>query len=184
MQKPWSALTTIRMIIVPYIIPVICPLICFLNVALDEVGGEIAALVGIAVWLIGMVLVYPASYVLTVVDVCRAIKRKVPAKAILRSNLMIKCAQIPAYLLVFFLGLMLMVTIFTWPFAIVLILVDCFTVLLSGIVAVAGLLRAVSDKQISKGWAVVLSFASFLFCVDVVAAIIAYLSVKAPKDIA
>lgn len=97
---------------------------------------------------------------------------------LLEVNMLIKCIQIPAYIVIFLLGLAFLLTIFTFAFSFFLVILDCFGVFLSGMVASMAIKRSVSEGVISKGIAFLCKIGSFIFCFDVIIAIILYITEK------
>lgn len=99
-----------------------------------------------------------------------------------KRNLIIKGCQIPAYIFHFilaFLGLLMSVFgigLIMWAF-----IIDVLTIYFSGISSIGCAVRLCKEKQISKFAAVFLIIGSFIFCVDIVVAIV-YM-VKSRKNI-
>lgn len=107
-----------------------------------------------------------------------AIRKGWDALALAKYAMILKLAQIPTYIAIFALGVLLLITIFTIPFSIGLWLLDCFTLFLSGLFMVAAVINAVrqgifTSKEVR--WFVILQF---VFCADVVAAIVFYLKLR------
>lgn len=108
--------------------------------------------------------------------------RRWDAKVILRANMIIKLAQIPAYVAIYMVGMAFMITIFTAAISILLVIFDLFVIFLSGLVGLAGIISALRDKRITKTQAIIHGLLQFVFCIDVVSAIIVYRSVKAKSN--
>ncbi|QQO10867.1 hypothetical protein [Breznakiella homolactica] len=86
----------------------------------------------------------------------------------------IKLIQIPAYVLIFLAGLLLLSTIFTMGISVVLMVLDIMAVFLSGLIGLAGVIRGFLEKKISKKASVIHGFLQFIFCADVISSIILY----------
>ena len=73
------------------------------------------------------------------------------------------------------------ITIFTIPFSFLLGVFDCLGVLLTGLLAIAGVVRAYKEGRIKKSTAIWCCIGSFVFCIDVIIAIVLYRKVKKHK---
>lgn len=94
--------------------------------------------------------------------------------ALVKIALTIKCIQIPAYLLAFALGVVMLITIFTFPFTIALCFLNGVTLILSGLVSIASVVNAERKKYISRNEAVGFAVLQFVFVVDVISAFILF----------
>lgn len=97
--------------------------------------------------------------------------------------MVIKLIHIPAYLLIFLFGIASFITIFTFAFSAVFVVLDCLTICLTGIIGLASVFRSVMEKKLSKTAGVVHGFLQFIFCADVISAIILYITVKRSKSL-
>ena len=93
-------------------------------------------------------------------------------------NMVIKLVHIPAYVLIFVLGLAFMVTIFTFAITIILVIFDMMTIFMTGLIGLSGVIRACCEKKISIKSAIIHGILQFVFCLDVFSAVIAYRKVK------
>ena len=132
-------------------------------------------ILGIFVWFLG-------CFVCNVVYMHHIIKNHHDAKVQLKQYMIIKCAQIPAYVLIFFFGVMSFITIFTMPFSFVLWVCDCQGVFLTGLLAVACIVRTYQEGMIKKSTAILCGIGSFIFCVDVIIAIMLYRRVSLNRN--
>ena len=129
--------------------------------------------------LIGMIFVlFFAALVCNIIYTCLAFAKRQDAKELLTVNMVVKCIQIPAYILIFLMGIMCLMTIFTMGFSVLLMVLDCLGLVLTGLLAVSGIIRAALEGKITKKTAVFCCIGSFIFCVDVVIAIVLYRKVK------
>lgn len=87
-------------------------------------------------------------------------------------NTIIKCIQIPAYVLNFVLGVALFFTAILIPIVLVVILFDVASISLSGLYSVFCLLKAKKEGRLSAGSAMLFGVLHFIFCIDVIAAIV------------
>lgn len=103
------------------------------------------------------------------------------ALSLAKSAVILKLIHVPAYVLIFGLGILLTIAIFTIPFSFGLFLLDCLTLFLSGLLTTASIINAVRQgvcKFKDVFWVIILQF---IFCADVVAAIILYKKLRKSK---
>lgn len=108
----------------------------------------------------------------------RSICKKWDALSLAKTAVIVKLVQIPAYIGVFVVGVLCTITVFTIPFTVGVFLLDCVTLFLSGLLTSAAVINAVRQnnrpfKQVF--WVILLQF---VFCADVVAAILFYHQLK------
>ena len=96
------------------------------------------------------------------------------------ASMVLKLIQIPAYVTVFLLGCIFAITIWLFAFVIVLFFLDCLTILLTGLIGLTASIRCAGEKRVSKGLCVANGILSFVFCADVVLAIIFYVKSRRP----
>ena len=90
----------------------------------------------------------------------------------------IKLVQIPAYLALFALGAMFLVTIFTMPFTLFIVFWDVVTILLSGAVGAVFLRKNYRAGVLNRTEWMVHTILQFVFCADVVSAVIVFRNLK------
>ncbi len=115
---------------------------------------------------------------LNVVYLVSAIRGKWDALSLAKYAMLVKLIQVPAYILIFVLGTALLLTVFTFPVTIALILVDGFTLFLTGLMSVAAAINSVKQgisKRNEIFWVVLLQL---FFCTDVIAACVFYLRLR------
>lgn len=96
--------------------------------------------------------------VLVIVCLTISIKNDWDPVLLSKTALLIKLIQVPAYLIIFFLGIVCVMTLFTIPFAIGLLLIDCVSLFLSGIFVVSSAINAARRGIIERktvGWILV-----------------------------
>ncbi len=96
------------------------------------------------------------------------------SRKISMANMIIKCVQIPAYILIFVLGIVFLFTIFTFGFSIFFVLFDCCAIFLTGLTGLCAVIRGYVDGKISKSFFIVNGLLQFIFCADVISAIIVF----------
>lgn len=97
---------------------------------------------------------------------------------VFHSNVVIKLIHIPAYVLLFIVGLLCLITIFTTPITIVLILLDGMTIFLTGLIGLGGVIRSSKENRISKSAMVIHGILQFIFCADVISVVVIYRTVR------
>ncbi len=93
-------------------------------------------------------------------------------------NMIIKMIQIPAYLFIFVIGFMCLLTIFTVGISFVLLILDGISIILSGLIGVFVVRRCYADGILTRTEMLLHSILQFVFCFDVVSAIIVYRKIK------
>lgn len=129
--------------------------------------------------LLGIILaVFILSMILNIITVIIALANKWDAKSLAKTNMIIKCIQIPAYLCLFALGFMCLITIFTAGISFVVFVLDCLGIFLTGLFSISGIVRAWREGKISWKGTIAWGICSFICCVDVIMAIVMYQKIK------
>ncbi len=127
--------------------------------------------------LIGVIL-----YILNICFLLMVKNGKWAAQELAKANMIVKLAQIPAYIFIFAIGLLCGLMIFTIGISFALLLLDISSIGMTGIFASSAFYSLRKEKKISGKMQVLYTLASFLFCADVVIAILAYrASLKTPS---
>lgn len=103
-----------------------------------------------------------------------SIWRKWDFRQVALCNMLVKLIQIPAYISIFFLSVLCFSMLFTIGIAVVLLLFDCASILLTGLIGVVAIIRCRSSNVISKKFSIVNGILQFVFCVDVISAIVIF----------
>ena len=98
------------------------------------------------------------------------------ARRLLFWNMVLKLCNIPFYIGVFFVGLMM--SVFVIPLLLPLILIDYSVLLPSTMYGLSGLLQAHREGRFSAKTLVIFGIMQFLFCLDVVSAVWMYISAR------
>ena len=98
-----------------------------------------------------------------------------------RLNMLIKLLSIPAYIMIFIIGILCFITIFTFVVSFILIILDCMAILLSGLIGVCAIKRCYDNKAISSKEMILHSILQFIFCVDIISSIIVFIKAKKAK---
>lgn len=100
------------------------------------------------------------------------------AFSLAKSAMITKLIQVPAYITILVLGVLLAFTAFTIPFSIGLFLFDCLTLFLTGLLTAAAAINAVRQGFVKAKECALIIALQFVFCIDVVASIILYLKLR------
>ena len=94
-------------------------------------------------------------------------------RQILFWSMLLKICNIPVFLLVFAVGLLLFVVII--PLIPLLVLFDCFLLLATSMYAITGIIQCGREKGLSKKEVVINIVLQFFFCLDVFSAVYCYI---------
>ncbi len=89
-------------------------------------------------------------------------------------NMLVKLIHVPAYILIFALSLLCMITIFTMAFSIFFLFFDCLTIFLSGMTGLTAVIALSRSGKCTKKFMFFHGILQFLFVADVISAIIIY----------
>jgi hypothetical protein len=128
-------------------------------------------------------ILYFISFVCSVIACITSIANKRKALEVLRINMIIKLIHIPAYIMIFVVGLFCMITIFTFGITIALIILDGLTIVLSGLIGLGGVTKSLKENKISKIAAAIHGILQFVFCADIISSVIIYLKVKKTENV-
>ncbi len=134
---------------------------------------------GFALWLILTVALFAViAVVCTLIYFFTSVAKNADVVALSKYIMIIKLIQIPAYVLIFVLGLMFLITIFTMPFSIVLFFIDCLVLGLTGLISVGVIILSVRQKYCTWKEVLWIAICQFIFCVDVVASVVLFNKIK------
>ena len=118
------------------------------------------------------------SFILSGIFFLLSIKKRWEPLFLAKTAMIVKLLQIPAYIAIFVLGLLCMISIFTYAVTALFIFFDFLCLILTGLITSAAAINAIRSKQIalrSCWWVLAMQF---VFCADVVAAISLYRQLK------
>jgi hypothetical protein len=149
------------------------------NISLEDVmfGGSVIYNV------FDVLVLFFVALVCSIITIIKCNVNKVESRMILQFNIIVKLIHIPAYIIIFVFGVLFLITIFTMSFSLAFVVFDMLTILLSGLMGITGVVRGRKEKKIPKRPAIILGIMQFIFCADVLCAIIAYFTVKNRKRI-
>ena len=121
-----------------------------------------------------IVLFFLLAAGLSIFHFIRSLRRAQDALALAKTAVIIKLIQIPAYILIFLLGILLLITPFTAIFSGLLFLIDCLTLCLTGLITVAAAINAGKQGLLPTEQSLLLLLLQPVFCADVIAALLLY----------
>lgn len=133
---------------------------------------------------LGFVLLFElVMFVLTLGYTIRVLRKgytysSIEALDLAKTQMIMRLVQIPAYVLVFFMGVMGMFLIFTIGISLALFLFDIISITVTGIASVAVYSILADLKMISKKQQLLYSIGGFIYVLDVIAAFLCYKKVK------
>jgi len=116
--------------------------------------------------------------ILDLICVYLSIRDKWSALSVAKTAMTVKLCQIPAFIAIFIVGVLLTITIFTIPFTIALFLFDCVTLFLSGIPTAAAIINAFRDGHLSRKEAFLCVVSQFIFCIDIIGTVVLFCKLK------
>lgn len=123
------------------------------------------------------------SLIVVVVNMVLAAKGKYKAIDLVRMNMNIKLAHIPAYMVHFGLGMVgLLASVWGIGFILWAVLIDLLTIGLTGMNGISACISARKEGLLSKGMTVLFAITNFIYCVDVLCAILIYDKLKKSKE--
>ncbi len=129
-----------------------------------------------------LILYYFVSLIFTAALSVRKITSGCEARSCARYSMILKLAQIPAYITLFIIGLGCLITIFTFGITFTLIVFDCMAVFLDGVAAVPSVIRGARERKLTVAESVIFGILGFFFCADVVSAVIVYMKTRVTID--
>ncbi len=139
---------------------------------IDDISRKIANLLtnGLVVLIIGYTIL---TLITAISSTVLAVKGKYSAYETAKMNLAVKAWHIPAYIfhLIMF-GVGMIASIWGIGFMMVAVIVDLLTIALSGINAISCAVKLKKDGIISKRTAILCGIGSFIYCLDLIIAIV------------
>lgn len=124
-------------------------------------------------------VLFPVSALCNVVYVVM-LRKESELKAI-KAALILKLVQVPAYVGIFCLGLMCMLTIFTIPVILVLSALDFVSLCICNVISLPAIVKCRKSQMISKSTFVISSIVQFVFCLDIISIFAIYIKTKKQK---
>ena len=89
-----------------------------------------------------------------------------------------KLVQVPAYVLIFALGAVFVMTIFTIPFSIGLFVIDCLSVFMTGLFVISSVIATIRNNTFTLKEVIWVILLQFVFCADVISSVVFYIKLK------
>lgn len=138
-------------------------------------------MVDFSILLIGLGILYLATLASDLGLFFWSLKKKRSAKELLGINLAVKALHVPAYVFLFLAGFASLITIFTAGFAVVFMILDGLTIVLSGLVGLSAVLRLRDEGKLTLSQTGLHGLLQFVFCADLASSILLYFHAKGDK---
>ena len=167
----------ILVILFPY--TVVLALLCiFMEISIFRSIMEVIFQNNALLLLLALLIFYVIAFICSLVTLATSIVKERDGRELLRVNMIIKLLHIPGYLMIFIAGFVFLLTIFTFPIALVLMMLSGMAIFLTGLIGLGGILRSFREKRLSKNEAILHSFLQFVFCADIISSIYLYRKTK------
>ena len=93
-------------------------------------------------------------------------------------NMLVKIIQVPAYMLIFIFGMFSFITIFTMGFSVVYLFLDMISIILTGFIGASAVCLNYRQGVINKAEVILYTILQFVFCLDVIIAVLVYMKSK------
>ena len=160
-------------IICPFVL-LVWPYLFFPAAYLDSLTSE-----GGLAWLITYCVLTPIVYIISIICALR-IK---DAKTLALWNMVLKLCHIPAYLFIFFYGIV--VAFFSWAFLFftpvilaILVVIDCLLLATTSSFGICALVRAKAKETVSWAFLAVNAVLHFIFVLDVISSILVFCKIR------
>ena len=132
-----------------------------------------------ALYLIAALFLYCIlTGMLSIVCFFVSIYKKWDAISLAKTAMIMKLVQVPAYVLIFALGAVFVITIFTIPFSIGLFVIDCLSVFMTGLFVVSSVIATIKSNTFTLKEVIWVILLQFVFCADVISSIVFYIKLK------
>ena len=132
-----------------------------------------------ALYLIAALFLYCIlTGMLSIVCFFVSIYKKWNAISLAKAAMIMKLVQVPAYVLIFALGAVFVITIFTLPFSIGLFVIDCLSVFMTGLFVVSSVITTIKSNTFTLKEVIWVILLQFIFCADVISSIVFYIKLK------
>lgn len=154
------------------------PMLLLLAAPYAMLGGAALAFAGRRTWfaLLSWALAFLLVFLPNMVYAFVLPRKGYAQRQLLFWNMLLKLCNIPFYVLVFLMGMMM--SVFVIPLLPILVLVDYTVLLPSTMYGVSGLLQARRARGISKKALLFHGIMQFMFCLDVCSAVWLYVSLR------
>lgn len=135
-----------------------------------------------ALYVLGIVVIFMLfAAVLSTLCFIIGICRKWDAGSLAKTAMIIKLLQIPAYILIFMFGIIMVIVPMGFLFIWIVCVFDYIVLLLTGLISLSAILNAIRQKKIEAKKSIWLIILQFVFVADVVATILLFLKLREKK---
>ena len=128
------------------------------------------------------VIIHPVILATLIADGIINAHKMVPAKNLATINMVIKLVHIPAFILHFIIGIFSsLLSVWGLGFLIAVVVIDLFTIIISGTQSVMAIISLCKQKTIPKWMAITCAIFSYIYCIDVAIAI--FLNAKVRSEL-
>lgn len=107
-----------------------------------------------------------------------AVKNQWNCVSLAKTVMIIKLVQVPAYLVIFVLGALLVLGMLTIPIALILAFVDALSIVMTGVLGLAATINASKNYYDKDSFFTICGILQFIFCIDVIASAVLYFKLK------
>jgi len=162
------------LILYPYYYMLVIAVPLILAGGMEGFDGESAFVSEIIVFLVN-----PISLGVLVADFVTNAKGHVPPEKLAKLNMIIKLVHIPAYIIHFVLGALgTLASIWGIGFVLWAIIIDLITIALTGTHMLSCVISIIKHKAANTAISVVAAILSYIYCIDVVVAIVYYVYIR------
>jgi hypothetical protein len=134
-----------------------------------------------SIMIIGIPSFYLFSFIISIIMLIYNLAKKKKAEDVLLVNMVIKLIHIPTYFVLFFGGMTMLVTIFTAGISLAIAVLDALTIVMTGMIGLAGVVRLRKENRITKKMAILTGISQFIYCIDVVVSVVLFIIAKTKK---
>ena len=125
--------------------------------------------------LLGLVLF---TLILNIINLVKTLKSNDDTKYLVKSNMVVRLIEIPAYLIIFITCIVCLMTIFTFIISFLLAIFSYVCLIMTGLYAISCYKKLKDKNVISKKEFIIYSILSFIYIADIIVSIIAYKKTK------
>lgn len=104
----------------------------------------------------------------SIISFAQSLRGKYDAKSLTKAALIVKLIQLPAYIIIFIVGALFVLSIWMIPFTIILFLIDGLTLILTSLFSLSGIITSVKKGTFEFKEVILFGILQFIFCSDVV----------------
>ncbi len=135
-----------------------------------------------ALILLGVLFIYCfITSIFSIISFAQSLRGKYDAKSLTKAALIVKLIQLPAYITIFVVGVIFVLSIWMIPFTIILFLIDSLTLILTSLFSLSGIIVSVKNGTFEFKEVILFAILQFIFCADVVSLFIFYKKLKSAE---